>query len=143
MFHDEGTIETMNRLGLDFNAVGTHEFDDGKAELLRMQNGGCHPADPNTCQGGVVGTPVPFEGAKFKFLAANVVETATGKTIFPAYGIKVVNGVRVGFIGLTGGMDLLGGAQDIDALVDYLEDYKAPNASYDPSAFPSRITRLP
>lgn len=101
LFHDEGTIESMNRLGLDFNAVGNHEFDDGKAELLRMQNGGCHPTDPNTCQGGVVGTPVPFEGAKFKFLAANVVETATGKTIFPAYGIKVVNGVRVGFIGLT------------------------------------------
>lgn len=101
LFHDEGTIETMNRLGLDFNAVGNHEFDDGKAELLRMQNGGCHPTDANTCQGGVVGTPVPFEGAKFKFLAANVVETATGKTIFPPYGIKVVNGVRIGFIGLT------------------------------------------
>ena len=27
LFHDEGTIETMNRLGLDFNAVGNHEFD--------------------------------------------------------------------------------------------------------------------
>lgn len=101
LFHDEGTIESMNRLGLDFNAVGNHEFDDGKAELLPMQNGGCHPTDANTCQGGEVGTPVPFEGAKFKFLAANVVETATGKTIFPPYGIKVVNGVRVGFIGLT------------------------------------------
>jgi 5'-nucleotidase len=48
-----------------------------------------------------VGTPVPFEGAKFKFLAANVVETATGKTIFPSYAIKVVGGVRVGFIGMT------------------------------------------
>jgi len=88
LFHDEGTIETMNRLGLDFNAVGNHEFDEGRSELLRMQQGGCHPTDVNSCQGAVVGTPVPFEGAKFKFLAANVVDTASGKTVFPAYRIK-------------------------------------------------------
>ncbi|WP_262966012.1 bifunctional metallophosphatase/5'-nucleotidase [Methylobacter psychrophilus] len=101
LFHDEGTIETMNRLGLDFNSVGNHEFDEGKAELKRMQTGGCHPTDLNSCRGVDVGTPVPFEGAKFKFLAANVVETATGKTIFPSYAIKVVGGIRVGFIGMT------------------------------------------
>ncbi|MDP3333539.1 MAG: hypothetical protein Q8S55_16410, partial [Methylococcaceae bacterium] len=41
LFHDEGTIETMNRLGLDFNSVGNHEFDEGKTELKRMQTGGC------------------------------------------------------------------------------------------------------
>ena len=101
LFHDEGTIETMNRLGLEFNAVGNHEFDEGSTELLRMQRGGCHPTDPSSCQGASVGTPVPFEGAKFKFLSANVYVTATGKTLFPAFGIKVVNGVRMGFIGLT------------------------------------------
>ena len=50
-FHDEGTIETMNRLGLDFNAVGNHEFDEGKDELLRMQNGGCHPPTPTPVKG--------------------------------------------------------------------------------------------
>ncbi|MEQ1529333.1 MAG: bifunctional metallophosphatase/5'-nucleotidase [Methylococcales bacterium] len=101
LFHDEGTIETMNRLGLDFNAVGNHEFDEGKNELKRMQTGGCHPTDENSCRGADVGTPVPFEGAKFKFLAANVLETATGKTLFPAYAIKSIGGVRVGFIGMT------------------------------------------
>jgi 5'-nucleotidase len=101
LFHDEGTIETMNRLGLDFNAVGNHEFDEGKNELVRMQRGGCHPTGTNTCRGADVGTPVPFEGAKFKFLAANVVDTATGKTLFPSYGIKNIGGVRVGFIGMT------------------------------------------
>lgn len=101
LFHDEGTIEAMNRLGLDLNAVGNHEFDEGKDELKRMQNGGCHPTDPNSCRGADVGTPVPFEGAQFKFLAANVVDTANGKTIFPAYSIKVVGGVRVAFIGMT------------------------------------------
>ncbi|MEY4589305.1 MAG: hypothetical protein RL497_1381, partial [Pseudomonadota bacterium] len=100
-FHDEPSIEAMNRLGLDFNAVGNHEFDEGKAELLRMQNGGCHPTDPNTCKGALVGTPVPFEGAKFKFLAANVEDTATGKTIFAPYAIKQWGNVRVALIGMT------------------------------------------
>lgn len=111
LFHDEGTIEAMNRLGLqadgtvayrlDYDAVGNHEFDEGKGELKRMQYGGCHPTDAlHTCQGDLVGTPNPFEGAKFKFLSANVVETATGKTLFPSYQIKIVNGVRVAFIGL-------------------------------------------
>ena len=101
LFHDEPAIETMNRLGLDFNAVGNHEFDEGRDELLRMQNGGCHPTDPNSCQGNHVGTPYPFEGAKFKFLAANVVDSASGNTLFPAVGIKNFKGNRIAFIGMT------------------------------------------
>jgi 5'-nucleotidase len=101
LFHDEPSIETMNRLGLEFNAVGNHEFDEGKDELLRMQNGGCHPTDANSCQGSHVGTPYPFEGAKFDFLAANVVDTASGKTLFRPYGIKSFKGNRVAFIGMT------------------------------------------
>ncbi len=100
LFHDELTIETMNRLGLEFNAVGNHEFDEGREELLRMQNGGCHPVDANSCQGNSVGTPYPFEGAKFDFLAANVTETVSGKTLFPAYRVKNFNGNRVAFIGM-------------------------------------------
>ncbi len=100
-FNDEGTIETMNRLGLDFDAVGNHEFDAGRIELLRKQNGGCHPTSANTCNGASVGTPVPFEGAKFKFLSANVIDNASGKPLFPAYGIKTVNGLRIAFIGMT------------------------------------------
>jgi 5'-nucleotidase len=101
LFHDEPTVETMNRLGLEFNAVGNHEFDEGKDELLRMQFGGCHPTDVNSCQGNQVGTPFPFEGAQFDFLAANVVDTASGKTLFPAYGIKKFKGERIAFIGMT------------------------------------------
>ena len=45
LFKDEPTIEAMNRIGIDFNAVGNHEFDEGVDELLRMQQGGCHPMD--------------------------------------------------------------------------------------------------
>lgn len=109
LFHDEGTIEVMNRLGLEFNAVGNHEFDPGRAELLRKQNGGCASVDANgnavdpatTCRGADVGTPVPFEGARFKYLAANVVDTGTGKTLFPAYKVKTFQGIPVAIIGMT------------------------------------------
>jgi 5'-nucleotidase len=95
LFHDEPTIEVMNRLGLEFNAVGNHEFDEGRDELLRMKNGGCHPSDDYSCQGAAVGTPVPFEGANFAFLAANVQDTASKKTLFAPYAIKTFGKVRV------------------------------------------------
>ena len=105
LFFDEPAVETLNRIGLEFNAVGNHEFDKGSAELLRLQNGGCKvtadAADPNSCQGAAVGTPVPFEGARFKWLSANVIAKATGKPLLPAYGVKTFNGVQVAFIGMT------------------------------------------
>ena len=106
-FNDEPTIEALNRIGLEFNAVGNHEFDKGAAELLRLQNGGCKTLassdaiDPTSCKGALAGTPVPFEGAKFKWLSANVVSSATGRTLLPPYGIKSFNGVKVAFIGMT------------------------------------------
>lgn len=105
LFHDEPAVEVLNRIGLEFNAVGNHEFDRGSAELQRLQTGGCKTAagvtDPNTCQGASTGTPVPFEGAKYQWLSANVASTATGKILLPAYGIKTFNGVKVAFIGMT------------------------------------------
>ncbi|HAJ71184.1 MAG TPA: bifunctional metallophosphatase/5'-nucleotidase, partial [Methylophilaceae bacterium] len=100
LFHEEPAVETLNRIGLEFSAVGNHEFDKGASELQRLQNGGCH-VDGAGCKGATVGTPYPFEGAKFKWLSANVINTATGKTFFPAYGIKTFNGVKVAFIGMT------------------------------------------
>lgn len=106
LFHDEPTVEAMNRIGLEFNAVGNHEFDHGSPDLLRLQRGGCAvlpggAADPNSCRGAQVGTPVPFEGAKFQWLSANVFSTATGRTLLPAYGLKTFDGVRIAFIGMT------------------------------------------
>jgi 5'-nucleotidase len=105
LFHDEPTIEAFNSIGLDFNAVGNHEFDEGFVELLRMQKGGCHPVDG--CLDGD-----PFKGAKFKYLAANVVFNSNEddnedrsdedlKTLFPAYKIKEFDSVKVAFIGMT------------------------------------------
>jgi 5'-nucleotidase len=101
LFHDEPTIEAFNRIGLDLNAVGNHEFDEGRTELERMQDGGCHPVDG--CSDGTDPDDLPdgFVGARFRFLAANVVDETTGRPIFRPYAIRRVGGVRVGFIGLT------------------------------------------
>jgi 5'-nucleotidase len=94
LFHDEPTIEVMNEIGLDINGVGNHEFDEGPAELLRMQNGGSHPVDGDLDGDG-------FAGSDFPFLSANVVVDETGETLFPPYIIKNYQGVRVAFIGMT------------------------------------------
>lgn len=94
LFHDEPTIESLSKMGLEVASVGNHEFDEGEAEILRMQNGGCHPVDG--CQG-----PHRFEGAKFRYLAASTIVKSTGKSLFPPYAIREFDGIPVAFIGLT------------------------------------------
>ena len=94
LFHDEPTIEAFNLIGLDFNAVGNHEFDEGWHELVRMQEGGCHPVDG--CLDGD-----DFAGAEFEFLAANVVRQDNGKTIFPAYKVRSFASAKIACIGMT------------------------------------------
>ncbi len=105
LFFDEPAVETLNKIGVEFNAVGNHEFDKGSAELRRLQSGGCKTVnglpDPNSCKGLGSGTPGTFDGARFKWLSANVVEKATGRTLFAPYGIKSFRGVKVAFIGMT------------------------------------------
>jgi 5'-nucleotidase len=94
LFHDEPTIEALSMMGLEIAAVGNHEFDEGRDELLRMQHGGCHPTDG--CKG-----PHPFMGATFRYLAASTVDTKTGKPLLPPYEIRSFDGIPVAFIGLT------------------------------------------
>ena len=99
-FHDEPTVEALNSLGLEATSVGNHEFDEGYKELQRLQNGGCiddgaGANNQNSCPAGT------FTGATFQYLAANVVEKATGKTILPPYWVKNFNGAKIGFIGMT------------------------------------------
>ncbi|NUT01065.1 MAG: bifunctional metallophosphatase/5'-nucleotidase [Sphingomonas sp.] len=92
---DEPTITAMNLLGLEFNSVGNHEFDRGTDELKRVQNGGCAKFTRRApC------AVEPFAGARFRYLAANVVR-ADGTTIFPATGLKRFGPVTIGFIGMT------------------------------------------
>ncbi|MER5954088.1 bifunctional metallophosphatase/5'-nucleotidase [Streptomyces sp. NPDC001893] len=95
LFHDEPTVEAMNKLDLDVTSVGNHEFDEGATELARMQNGGCHPKD------GCFEDGKKFEGADYPYLAANVTNEKTGKPILAPYWVWKHNGVKIGFIGVT------------------------------------------
>jgi 5'-nucleotidase len=110
LFHDEPTIEGLNSLGLEVSSVGNHEFDEGWTELYRMQKGGCHPVDGCLDK-------TPFTGAAFQYLSANVIldprkvdRGTLAKSgwqgadrpapVLPAYTIKDIGGVKVGFIGM-------------------------------------------
>ena len=120
-FHDEPTIEEMNSLGLDATSVGNHEFDEGITELLRMQKGGCHPTDG--CQDGD-----GFKGAKFPYLASNVVYKKNHLPILLPFTIKLVGNVPVAFVGMT-----LEGTPSIVnpagiSNVDFLDEAKTANA---------------
>ncbi|KGN34251.1 5'-nucleotidase [Knoellia sinensis KCTC 19936] len=95
MFHDEPSVESLNAIGLDVSSVGNHEFDEGTDELLRMQNGGCHPVD------GCYFPDQPYAGADFQWLSANVVRKDNGNTLLPGTSIKKVRGTEIGFIGMT------------------------------------------
>jgi len=96
---DEPTIQAMNLLGLELNSVGNHEFDRGADELKRMQAGGCAKYTRRVPCG-----VEPFPGARFRYLAANVVQ-ADGATIFPATAVKTfrtaAGPITLGFIGMT------------------------------------------
>jgi 5'-nucleotidase len=96
---DEPTIDAMNLMHLEIGSVGNHEFDRGADELKRMQYGGCAKYTRRTpC------AVEPFGGAKFRYLAAHVVQ-ADGTTIFPATAIKrfetPAGPITIGFIGET------------------------------------------
>ncbi|MFE5481715.1 bifunctional metallophosphatase/5'-nucleotidase [Streptomyces sp. NPDC056527] len=95
LFHDEPTIEALNRLKLDVSSVGNHEFDEGAKELARIQNGGCHPT------AGCFEEGKRFRGANFPYLAANVTNEKSGKPLLDPYFIWERNGVKIGFIGVT------------------------------------------
>lgn len=123
MWADEPSIEAMNLLGLRMSSVGNHEFDQGRKELLRQQHGGCDSPRPNkACK-----LAPDFKGARFTYLAANVLDKATGKPFMPAYRIETVKGVKVGVVGVVlqdtasvamssaiAGLDFIGEAEAIN-----------------------------
>ncbi|MFJ9347054.1 bifunctional metallophosphatase/5'-nucleotidase [Streptomyces sp. NPDC101237] len=94
LFHDEPTIEALDKLDLDVTTVGNHEFDEGARELARLQNGGCHPTDG--CY-----TDKKFKGADFPYLAANVLDEKTQRPILKPYWVWKKKDVKIGFIGVT------------------------------------------
>lgn len=123
MWADEPSIEAMNLLGLRVSSVGNHEFDQGRKELLRQQHGGCDSPRPNkACK-----LAPDFKGARFTYLAANVLDKVTGKPFMPAYRIETVKGVKVGIVGVVlqdtasvamssaiAGLDFIGEAEAIN-----------------------------
>lgn len=120
LFHDEPSVESLNAMGLDVSSVGNHEFDEGVDELLRMQNGGCHPVD------GCYFPDEPFAGADFQWLAANV-RDAAGRTPLPPYWITRVEGIKVAFIGMTlEATDTLVAASGIQGW-DFLDEAETAN----------------
>jgi 5'-nucleotidase len=73
-------IDAWNQIGLDYSVFGNHEFDYGDEELLKR-----------------------MKESKFKWLGANVVNAASGKTFgdTPLFDVREVGGVKVGLLGLT------------------------------------------
>jgi 5'-nucleotidase len=98
LFHDEPTIEAMNLIGVDANAVGNHEFDRGRAELMRLIEGGCAPPATDGVRASCVSPGGVYRGARFPFLAANVRDDE-GRPILPASIVRSLGPVRVAVIG--------------------------------------------
>lgn len=96
LFNDEPTIEAMDLMGVDIVTVGNHEFDDGRDEIIRrFYDGGCLDGD---CEyrGGT-----EYEAPNFSLLSTNVIDEDTGETLAEPYEIREIDGVDVGFIGVT------------------------------------------
>ncbi len=121
LFHDEPSVESLNAMQLDVSSVGNHEFDEGVTELLRMQDGGCHPTD------GCYFPDEPYAGADFQWLSANVVDES-GSTPLPPYWVKRFQNIKVGFIGMTlEATDTLVAAAGIQGY-DFLDEVETANA---------------
>jgi 5'-nucleotidase len=97
LFRHESTIEVMNRIGIDVNAAGNHEFDAGVIELRRLYAGGC--AAPTAQQAITSCALQPYTGSKFPLLTANVLDTR-GKPTFAPWAIRTFDGIPVGVIGV-------------------------------------------
>jgi 5'-nucleotidase len=92
-YHDEPSVQFLGDAGVTASAVGNHEFDEGYRELLRIQNGGCHPVDGCSPAG-------RWRGAKFDYLGANVLLKKNDRPAIRPWTIRRVNGVRIGIIGV-------------------------------------------
>ncbi|MCG7378092.1 5'-nucleotidase C-terminal domain-containing protein [Paenibacillus sp. ACRSA] len=122
---DEPTMEWMNMMGFDVGSLGNHEFDHGIAALKAQIFGGLDPKEGK----------VTHAGAKFDYVNANVIETATGKPLIKPYVIKEVGGVKIGFIGLvtkstpakvspsgTAGVTFLSAEEEVEAVNKYAKE---------------------
>lgn len=90
MLKDEPTLSALDDLGLLASALGNHELDAGWPELLRKVRGECAPT----------GCAWPaFKGARFPYLAANMLDSVSGQRLLPSHVFKEVAGLKIAFVG--------------------------------------------
>jgi len=79
LFQGRQMIALWNQIGLDIATLGNHEFDFGNEVLLQR-----------------------IKESRFQWVAANVQDKTTGRRFdnLPAYVVKTVDGVKIGFFGL-------------------------------------------
>lgn len=100
---DQPSIEFFNQLSnghcihgvndAECNLLGTlgnHEFDRGTTELMRLVRGG---------QKTWAADRPRYVGQVYSTVCANVLNSATGAALFPAYLIRKLGPIRVGFVG--------------------------------------------
>jgi 5'-nucleotidase len=106
LVRDEGSVEVLNNLGVQFSTLGNHELDYGVDYLVDHMIGG-RPS-------GVVGrdstfldsTGRPYHGIEFPYYSANMVSKRTNRPFLQPYNIEWVHGANgrsypIGFIHLT------------------------------------------
>lgn len=105
LLQDEPTISFLNLLANDrctyadrldprcnmVGTVGNHEFDEGIGELKRLLDGGNYASGPFLED--------PWKGTVVPYVSSNVVDATSGKTIFPAFVVKKIGGMEIGFVG--------------------------------------------
>mgnify|MGYP000638496058 CR=1 FL=1 len=90
LLKDEPVFEALNQLDLSATSLGNHEFDIGSPALMQKIRGIC---DAQGCN------YPSFRGARFEYLAANVIDKQTGKPWVKPYIIRQVGDVRIAIIG--------------------------------------------
>lgn len=86
-------MDTREQTCQVIGTAGNHEFDEGSQEMMRLLEGGNHAKGPFL--------DAQWRGADYKMLSANVIDKETNTSLLPPYAVHNVNGVDVGFIGLT------------------------------------------
>jgi 5'-nucleotidase len=90
LLRDEPTLAALSELGVTATALGNHELDAGLPELLRKARGECAPQ----------GCAWPgYKGPGFPYLAANMIDEASGKPALPGHVLTEVGGLRIGIAG--------------------------------------------